>query len=692
MSVPIRLDPSKNGTMINGNFLEVKPLGAGREVGRSCFVVKFMGHSIMLDCGVHPAKEHGEAALPLLNIVIWIQLKYYVELFNEFHQMSSTKQPPKHVDSKEVLNKIDTIKFHELKEVNGMKIWCFNAGHILGAAMFVIEIAGVRILYTGDFSGESDHHLQSAEVPPMEVDVMICESTYGIMEQDTRAEREKDLLKKLLKAQEFELILEEHWSNHKELWLYSIFFFSSIAKKCLAYFTKYTSFMNQELRKNTKQSFKFKIIREGGSTIEESHIDERPCVVLASPGMLQDGFSRNIFERWCTDKNNGVIIPGYCVEGTLAKQIITDSTKPFTSTTGEVITPKCSVVEISFCAHSDFKHTQKFIGAVKPKHLVLIHGENKSMEQLHNALKKTYPDLSIYMPMVTQPIQIPIETKHVASLLGNVVTDNNVNGVFIHNEKEVNTIITNPTDVEKFSSLHSNRIKQQLFIPCQLSLESLFPMLFEFYSHALFNKETQVITIDDITLSLNQNELSVTWENDIITDITVDHLVVLLLEMGISSEKEKPRKVPEQQEIALEMVLEVLNSKFESVMVLKDPMDIKDKRKMEMVGDEVDDESNKLPPQNQEIQSEQKTIDETSPNRDDDIQKEEQKDEIQKDEQDEDESIDNDNDTYIMITENEECVLIKYPSMKVYGIGDELNQRCENVSNRMTHVIQTTFK
>ncbi|KAL7713234.1 hypothetical protein QTN25_009294 [Entamoeba marina] len=299
------------------------------------------------------------------------------------------------------------------------------------------------------------------------------------------------------------------------------------------------------------------------------------------------------------------------------------------------------------------------------------------------------------MPMVTQPIQIPIETKHVASLLGNVVTDNNVNGVFIHNEKEVNTIITNPTDVEKFSSLHSNRIKQQLFIPCQLSLESLFPMLFEFYSHALFNKETQVITIDDITLSLNQNELSVTWENDIITDITVDHLVVLLLEM-----------VPEQQEIALEMVLEVLNSKFESVMVLKDPMDIKDKKKlikqkiiqmkkeleMEMVGDEVDDESNKLPPQNQEIQSEQKTIDETSANKDGDIQKEEQKDEIQKDEQDEDESIDNDNDTYIMITENEECVLIKYPSMKVYGIGDELNQRCENVSNRMTHVIQTTFK
>jgi len=40
---------------------------------------------------------------------------------------------------------------------------------------------------------------------------------------------------------------------------------------------------------------------------------------LASPGMMQSGLSRELFECWCTDKRNGVIIAGYCVEGTLAK-------------------------------------------------------------------------------------------------------------------------------------------------------------------------------------------------------------------------------------------------------------------------------------------------------------------------------------------------------------------------------------
>lgn len=40
---------------------------------------------------------------------------------------------------------------------------------------------------------------------------------------------------------------------------------------------------------------------------------------MASPGMLQSGLSRELLEMWCTDKKNGVIIPGYVVEGTMAK-------------------------------------------------------------------------------------------------------------------------------------------------------------------------------------------------------------------------------------------------------------------------------------------------------------------------------------------------------------------------------------
>ena len=37
-----------------------------------------------------------------------------------------------------------------------VKFWALNAGHALGAAMFIIEIAGHTVLYTSDYSMEDD--------------------------------------------------------------------------------------------------------------------------------------------------------------------------------------------------------------------------------------------------------------------------------------------------------------------------------------------------------------------------------------------------------------------------------------------------------------------------------------------------------------------------------------------------------
>ena len=109
-----------------------------------------------------------------------------------------------------------SIFFLQEKEVNGIKFWCYHAGHVLGASMFMIEIAGVKvhtlhwllkyhsvttavlfgaeltgktiiitnlhyflveqILYTGDFSRQEDRHLMAAEIPSISPDVLIIVS------------------------------------------------------------------------------------------------------------------------------------------------------------------------------------------------------------------------------------------------------------------------------------------------------------------------------------------------------------------------------------------------------------------------------------------------------------------------------------------------------------------------------------
>lgn len=164
------------------------------------------------------------------------------------------------------MEKIETINFHEERDVMGVRFWAYNAGHVLGAAMFMIEIAGVKILYTGDFSRQEDRHLMAAEIPSMNPDVLITESTYGTHIHEKREDRESRftaLVQKIVqqggrclipvfalgRAQELLLILDEFWSQNPELQEIPIYYASSLAKKCMAVYQTYINAMNDKIRR-----------------------------------------------------------------------------------------------------------------------------------------------------------------------------------------------------------------------------------------------------------------------------------------------------------------------------------------------------------------------------------------------------------------------------------------------------------
>ncbi len=48
--------------------LQITPLGAGSEVGRSCILLAYKGKNVMLDCGIHPGLS-GMASLPYFDEV-----------------------------------------------------------------------------------------------------------------------------------------------------------------------------------------------------------------------------------------------------------------------------------------------------------------------------------------------------------------------------------------------------------------------------------------------------------------------------------------------------------------------------------------------------------------------------------------------------------------------------------------------
>ena len=327
------------------------------------------------------------------------------------------------------MEKIIVVNFHQEVEVGGIKFTCYAAGHVLGACMFLIDIAGTKILYTGDYSREEDRHLKGAEIPQTTVDVLIVESTYGIKTHDSRESRERTFLETVRKivtggghcllpvfvlgrAQEILLILEKYWESDPSLHHIPIYYASTLMAKCMIIFQKYINMMGDWMResfKHGKNPFKFNHIKILKKT--EDHDENNPSVVMASPGMLQKGMSRTLFEKWCSCQENGVIFTGYCVESTLAREIQKSRPKTITTAKGEVPF-NMTVHYVSFSAHADFNQTRDFIRTVDPTQVILVHGEAHEAERMRKKLvEEDFKDKQIFIPRNWQVVEIPIESK-----------------------------------------------------------------------------------------------------------------------------------------------------------------------------------------------------------------------------------------------------------------------------------------
>ncbi|KAJ1909558.1 endoribonuclease ysh1 [Tieghemiomyces parasiticus] len=458
------------------SILRITPLGAGSEVGRSCIVIEYKNKKIMLDAGVHPA-FNGIGALPFFDMIDPAEIDillvthfhldhagavpYFMEktafrgrtfmthptkaiykwLLGDYVRVSNVsaeEQLYNEEDLRRSFDRIEAIDYHQVIEVDGVRFSAFNAGHVLGAAMFLIEIAGVKLLYTGDYSREEDRHLMAAENPGVPIDVLICESTYGVQSHEPRLEREARFTTQthqivqrggrclipvfaLGRAQELLLILDEYWEAHPELDSIPIYYASALAKKCMAIYQTYINMMNEHIRRQFAVSnpFVFKHISNlrGMAQFE----DVGPCVMVASPGMLQNGLSRQLFERWCTDKRNGILITGYSVEGTLARRILNEPTE-IEAIGGGTLPVRLTIGSISFSAHVDYTQNSQFIYEVKAPHVVLVHGETNNMGRLRSALQDHFADhdlkTKVYTPRNCETVELLFKGEKIARVTG----------------------------------------------------------------------------------------------------------------------------------------------------------------------------------------------------------------------------------------------------------------------------------
>ncbi|KAG6865517.1 endoribonuclease ysh1 [Blastosporella zonata] len=582
--------------------LSVTLLGAGQEVGRSCCVLQYRGRTIVCDAGVHPAYS-GMASLPFIDELDWstvdailvthfhldhaAALTYITEKTNfrdgkgKVYMTHPTKAVHKFMmqdyvrmgssssdalftplDMTMSLASIIPVSAHQLITIcPGVSFTPYHAGHVLGACMYLIDIAGLKILYTGDYSREEDRHLVKAELPPIRPDVLIVESTYGVQSLEGRDEKEQrftSLVHAIIKrgghvllptfalgrAQELLLVLDEYWKTHPDLHNVPIYYASSLARKCMAVYQTYIHTMNSNIRSRFAKRdnpFVFKYISHVPQTRgwEKKIAEGPPCVVLASPGFMQVGPSRELFEHWAPDSRNGLIITGYSIEGTLARDIMTEP-EDFVGLKGNTIPRKISVDYISFSAHVDYSQNSEFIEAVKAQHVVLVHGEQNAMARLRGAMtsrfKERDEDVKIHTPRNLEVLNLSFRGERVAKAIGTLAdkppqANGVISGLLV--AKDYSYTLLDPRDLRDFAGLSTCTVTQRQKIVLGVRWD-----LVRWHLEGMFGSVEEGLDKDGVpTMRVmgavdvkhtRDHELTLEWDSSASNDMIADSTLALI--------------------------------------------------------------------------------------------------------------------------------------------------------------------
>ncbi|XP_037089149.1 integrator complex subunit 11-like [Pollicipes pollicipes] len=446
--------------------IKVTPLGAGQDVGRSCILVTIGGKNIMLDCGMHMGynderrfpdfsyiadgslTEHLDCvivshfhldhcgALPYMTEMVGYAGPIYMTyptkaiapiLLEDMRKVAVERKGETNFFTsqmiKDCMKKVVAVNLHQTVQVDSeIEIKAYYAGHVLGAAMFHVRVGDQSVVYTGDYNMTPDRHLGAAWIDRCCPDLLITESTYATTIRDSKRCRERDILKKvhecverggkvlipvfaLGRAQELCILLESYWerTNLKV----PVYFSLGLTEKANNYYKMFITWTNQKIKKTfvERNMFEFSHIKP----FDKSYMDNPgPMVVFASPGMLHAGLSLNIFKRWAPDEKNMLIMPGYCVAGTVGHKVL-NGAKKVEFDNRQTVEVKMAVEYMSFSAHADAKGIMQLITYCQPKNVLLVHGDAEKMVFLKSKIEQEL-SLACYKPangetctIVTQP-------------------------------------------------------------------------------------------------------------------------------------------------------------------------------------------------------------------------------------------------------------------------------------------------
>lgn len=413
------------------NSVQIVTLGAGAEVGRSCFLITVADTTVMVDAGIHLAPARREDRVPKIpsdtKIAGVIITHYHLDHIGSLPHLTEVEKSvdaeceifmtaptrtlaipvlldyangpnadlfcPNHVWACLTSPRVKQISAGEefrLKSNPHFIMHAVHAGHVVGGIMLVIKYLGACIVYTGDFSVVPDSLLNPVRIPRdlfVNADIVITESTHATtVSNKSLLKIEEDMCAKIKAAidrggrvlipvfavgrtQELAAIIRSHLGEYVDLYT------SSPAGQKASIVS--SNLHRQWLR--SKSRLQVKILKEHESFPPRS-------VLFASPAMIEGGASLRHFIDICGDSKNVVLLTGYCSKETVGNSVILFASRNVKDRTVTINRRKflvdCECHYIPFSNHTDsigiinvLKHCDPTSG------VVLVHGQRDKMER-----------------------------------------------------------------------------------------------------------------------------------------------------------------------------------------------------------------------------------------------------------------------------------------------------------------------
>ena len=286
-----------------------------------------------------------------------------------------------------------------------IQIAFYPAGHILGAAMVLVEIGEFHALFTGDFGGDGQvtvpgYHLPDP-LPP--IDLMVCESTYAYRRQASEkslVEQQRDLLGNISntvsqggkvlvpafavgRSQEILLLLRQAFAD-QQVDPFPVWSDGMVNQVCQVY-DKHRGYLRSDSQEtigdvlfDAELGIQPAPFTRGGPDFASQLDKEAPCCIVASSGMLVNGSrSASYASRLIEEKRNRILFTGYLDEESPGKGLLNAiARKPRFKINGKEHTVRADVKRYHLSAHASLDQIVSLVERVKPKNVVFVHGQS----------------------------------------------------------------------------------------------------------------------------------------------------------------------------------------------------------------------------------------------------------------------------------------------------------------------------